>query len=145
MTNIAINGFGRIGRAVFRIIAERPDSGLSVVAINDLSDDDILAYLLKRDSVMGTFEHDVTVSDGRMQAAGHDIAMLRESDPAELPWGELGVEIVIEATGVFRSREQLMKHIEAGAKRVLLTVPAKDEIDATIVLGVNDDDLKPSD
>ncbi|MBT8250298.1 MAG: type I glyceraldehyde-3-phosphate dehydrogenase [Acidimicrobiia bacterium] len=145
MTNIAINGFGRIGRAVFRIIAERPDSGLSVVAINDLSDDDILAYLLKRDSVMGTFEHDVTVSDGRMQAAGHDIAMLRESDPAELPWDELGVEIVIEATGVFRSREQLMKHIEAGAKRVLLTVPAKDEIDATIVLGVNDDDLKASD
>lgn len=145
MTNIAINGFGRIGRAVFRIIAERPDSDLSVVAINDLSDDDILAYLLKRDSVMGTFEHDVTVSDGRMQAAGHDIAMLRESDPAELPWDELGVEIVIEATGVFRSREQLMKHIEAGAKRVLLTVPAKDEIDATIVLGVNDDDLKASD
>ncbi|NND13713.1 MAG: type I glyceraldehyde-3-phosphate dehydrogenase [Acidimicrobiia bacterium] len=145
MTNIAINGFGRIGRAVFRIIAERPDSGLSVVAINDLSDDDVLAYLLKRDSVMGTFEHDVTVSDGRMQAAGHDIAMLRESDPAELPWDELGVEIVIEATGVFRSREQLMKHIEAGAKRVLLTVPAKDEIDATIVLGVNDDDLKASD
>ncbi len=145
MTNIAINGFGRIGRAVFRIIAERPDSDLTVVAINDLSDDDILAYLLKRDSVMGTFEHDVTVSDGRMQAAGHDIAMLRESDPAELPWDELGVEIVIEATGVFRSREQLMKHIEAGAKRVLLTVPAKDEIDATIVLGVNDDDLKASD
>ncbi len=145
MTKIAINGFGRIGRAVFRIIAERPDSGLSVVAINDLSDDDVLAYLLKRDSVMGTFEHDVTVGNDRMQAAGHDIAMLREPDPADLPWEELGVDIVIEATGVFRSRDQLMKHIEAGAKRVLLTVPAKDEIDATIVLGVNDADLEPSD
>ncbi len=143
MTNVAINGFGRIGRAVFRIIAERPESGLSVVAINDLSDDDILAYLLKRDSVMGTFDHDVSVSDGRMQAAGHDIAMLREADPAALPWDELDVDIVVEATGVFRSREQLQKHLDAGARRVLLTVPAKDEIDATVVLGVNDDDLTP--
>jgi glyceraldehyde 3-phosphate dehydrogenase len=142
---IAINGFGRIGRAVFRIIAERPDSGLEVVAINDLSDDDILAYLLKRDSVMGTFEHDVSVADGVMRAAGHEAAMLMEPDPAQLPWDELEVDIVVEATGVFRDRASLEKHLDAGAKRVLLTVPAKDEIDATVVLGVNDEELTADD
>ena len=142
---VAINGFGRIGRAVFRIVAERPDSGIEVVAINDLSDDDILAYLLKRDSVMGTFEHDVSVADGVMRAAGHEIAMLMEPDPAQLPWDELGVDIVVEATGVFRERASLEKHLSAGAKKVLLTVPAKDAIDATVVLGVNDEELTPDD
>jgi glyceraldehyde 3-phosphate dehydrogenase len=145
MTSIAINGFGRIGRAVLRIIAERPDSDIEVVAINDLSDDDILAYLLEYDSVMGRFDQEVTVSDGIMTVGDHEIRMLVERDPAELPWKELGVDVVVEATGVFRDRASLQKHLDAGAKRVILTVPAKDEIDETIVLGVNDAELGPDD
>ncbi|HSM45498.1 MAG TPA: type I glyceraldehyde-3-phosphate dehydrogenase [Acidimicrobiia bacterium] len=145
MTNVAINGFGRIGRNVFRIIANRPDSGINVVAINDLADDDILAYLLEYDSVMGRFDHEVTVTDGVMRAAGHEIRMLFEREPANLPWEELGVDVVIEATGVFRDKASLQKHLDAGAKRVILTVPSKDEIDETIVLGVNDDELDGDD
>ncbi len=145
MTRVAINGFGRIGRAVFRIIASRPESGIQVVAINDLSDDDILAYLLEYDSVMGRFDQEVTVSDGVMTVGGHEIKMLVERDPAQLPWAELGVDIVIESTGVFRDRATLQKHLDAGAKRVILTVPAKDKIDETIVLGVNDAELGPED
>ncbi len=145
MTRVAINGFGRIGRAVFRIIASRPESDISVVAINDLSDDDILAYLLEYDSVMGKFDQDVSVADGVMKVGDHEIQMLMETDPARLPWRELSVDIVIEATGVFRDRASLQKHLEAGAKRVILTVPAKDEIDETIVLGVNDSELGPED
>ncbi len=145
MPRVAINGFGRIGRAVFRIIAGRPESGIEVVAINDLSDDDILAYLLEYDSVMGPFDQEVTVKDGVMTVGEHDIKMLMERDPADLPWKELGVDIVIESTGVFRDRESLNKHISAGAKRVILTVPSKDKIDETVVLGVNDDQLGPDD
>ncbi|MGC2240307.1 MAG: type I glyceraldehyde-3-phosphate dehydrogenase [Acidimicrobiia bacterium] len=145
MANVAINGFGRIGRAVFRIIATRPGTPLNVVAINDLSDDDILAYLLEYDSVMGRFEDEVSVSDGVMKVGGHEIAMLMERDPANLPWKELDVDIVIESTGVFRDRASLQKHLDAGAKRVILTVPSKDKIDETVVLGVNDDQLDSSD
>jgi glyceraldehyde 3-phosphate dehydrogenase len=145
MTRVAINGFGRIGRAVFRIIASREDSDIEVVAINDLSDDDILAYLLEYDSVMGRFDQEVTVENGVMRAGRHEIQMLMERDPAQLPWKELGVDIVVEATGVFRDRASLEKHLAAGAKRVVLTVPAKDEIDETIVLGVNDDRLDSAD
>jgi glyceraldehyde 3-phosphate dehydrogenase len=145
MTRVAINGFGRIGRAVFRIIAARPESGIEVVAINDLSDDDILAYLLEYDSVMGRFDQDVSVSNGVMKAGDHEIQMLVERDPSQLPWKELGVDIVIESTGVFRDKASLTKHLDAGAKRVILTVPAKDEIDETIVLGVNDGELGPED
>jgi glyceraldehyde 3-phosphate dehydrogenase len=145
MANVAINGFGRIGRAVFRIIASRPDSGLKVVAINDLSDDDILAYLLEYDSVMGRFEEDVTVDGGVMTVGDHEIKMLMERDPASLPWQDLDVDIVIESTGVFRDRASLQKHIEAGAKRVILTVPSKDKVDETVVLGVNDDQLDSED
>ncbi|HJQ91526.1 MAG TPA: type I glyceraldehyde-3-phosphate dehydrogenase [Acidimicrobiia bacterium] len=145
MANVAINGFGRIGRAVFRIIASRPNSGLKVVAINDLSDDDILAYLLEYDSVMGRFEEDVTVDDGVMRVGEHEIKMLMERDPASLPWQDLDVDIVIESTGVFRDRATLQKHIDAGAKRVILTVPAKDKVDETVVLGVNDDQLDSDD
>jgi glyceraldehyde 3-phosphate dehydrogenase len=145
MANVAINGFGRIGRAVFRIIASRPDSGLNVVAINDLSDDDILAYLLEYDSVMGRFDEEVTVKDGMMRAGRHEIRMLMERDPSQLPWRDLDVDIVIESTGVFRDRASNQKHIDAGAKRVILTVPAKDEIDETVVLGVNDDQLDADD
>jgi glyceraldehyde 3-phosphate dehydrogenase len=145
MANVAINGFGRIGRAVFRIIAARRDSGLKVVAINDLSDDDILAYLLEYDSVMGRFEEEVTVKDGVMQVGEHHVEMLMERDPAQLPWRDLDVDIVIESTGVFRDRASLQKHIDAGAKRVILTVPSKDKIDETVVLGVNDDQLDSDD
>ena len=145
MTRVAINGFGRIGRAVFRIIASRPDSDIEVVAINDLSDDDILAYLLEYDSVMGRFDQEVSVGDGVMRVGSHEIQMLVERDPALLPWEELDVDVVIESTGVFRDRASLQKHLDAGAKRVILTVPAKDEIDETIVLGVNDSELDADD
>lgn len=142
---VAINGFGRIGRAVFRIIAERTESEIEVVAINDLADDDILAYLLEYDSVMGPFEQEVEVKDGVMTVGKHDVKMLYIKDPSELPWKELAIDVVVESTGVFRTRESLQKHIDAGAKRVILTVPADDEIDDTVVLGVNDDQLGADD
>jgi glyceraldehyde 3-phosphate dehydrogenase len=145
MVNVAINGFGRIGRAVFRIIATRPGSEIRVVAINDLADDDILAYLLEYDSVMGRFDQEVIVADGVMKVGPHEIKMLMERDPAQLPWAELGVDIVIESTGVFRSRATLQQHIDAGAKRVILTVPSQDKIDQTVVLGVNDEELGADD
>ncbi len=142
---VAINGFGRIGRTVFRIIASRPDSDIEVVAINDLSDDDILAYLLEYDSVMGRFDQKVTVTEGLMTVGGHEVAMLMERDPARLPWAELDVDVVIESTGVFRDRASLEKHLQAGAKRVILTVPAKDKIDETVVIGVNEENLDADD
>jgi glyceraldehyde 3-phosphate dehydrogenase len=141
---VAINGFGRIGRSVFRVINQRPDSGIEIVAVNDLADDEMAGYLLKYDTVMGEFPGDVNVADGWLEAGGHRVRLLTERDPAALPWGELEVDVVIEATGVFRTREMVSKHLEAGAKRVILTVPAKDELDATVVLGVNDEDLGPN-
>jgi glyceraldehyde 3-phosphate dehydrogenase len=141
MTKIGINGFGRIGRSVFRVLAGRPD--LEVVAINDLFDDHQLAYLLKYDTVMGVFGEDVTVDKQALRVAGRRIAMTKERDPGAIPWGELGAEIVVESTGVFISREAVEKHVAAGARKVILTVPAKDELDATIVLGVNDGLLRP--
>ncbi len=140
---IAINGFGRIGRSVFRVVSQRPDSGIDIAAINDIADDEMTGYLLKYDTVMGQFPGEVTISDGILEAGGHRVKLLTEPDPAELPWAELGIDVVIEATGVFRTRQAVMKHVEAGAKRVILTVPAKDQLDATVVLGVNDDDLVP--
>ncbi|MCA1736644.1 MAG: type I glyceraldehyde-3-phosphate dehydrogenase [Actinobacteria bacterium] len=142
---VAINGFGRIGRAVFRIIAERKDTPIEVVAINDLADDDVLAYLLSYDSVMGPFEQEVTVNDGVMTVGKHEVRMLYVKDPAALPWKELDIDVVVESTGIFRTRETLQKHVDAGAKRVILTVPADDEIDETVVLGVNDDRLSADD
>ncbi|MGI8515406.1 MAG: type I glyceraldehyde-3-phosphate dehydrogenase [Acidimicrobiia bacterium] len=142
---VAINGFGRIGRAVFRIIAERKDTPIEVVAINDLADDDVLAYLLSYDSVMGPFEQEVTVSDGVMTVGKHEVRMLYVKDPAALPWKELDIDVVVESTGIFRTRETLQKHVDAGAKRVILTVPADDEIDEAVVLGVNDDRLSADD
>jgi glyceraldehyde 3-phosphate dehydrogenase len=138
---LAINGFGRIGRAVFRIVSSRPELGIEIVAVNDLAADDKLAHLLKYDTVFGRFPGDVTVSDGVMSAGGHTVTMLEVRDPAELPWKELGVDVVVESTGVFRTREALNKHLAAGAGRVLLTVPSKDPVDATVVLGVNDHDF----
>ena len=138
---VAINGFGRIGRAVFRI-AERSDE-IEVVAINDLFDHDALAYLLTYDTVMGRFKGGVAIESGELVTPHTRARMVRERDPRRLPWAELNVDAVVESTGVFRAREQVAMHLEAGAKRALLTVPAKDAIDYTVVLGVNEDGLKP--
>jgi glyceraldehyde 3-phosphate dehydrogenase len=140
---VGINGFGRIGRSVFRILAERED--MVVVAINDLFENEQLAYLLKYDTMMRVFPKEVTSDDEALYVDGKKIVMTAERDPAAIPWGALGVEIVIESTGVFTKRAQLEKHLVGGAKRVILTVPASDEIDATIVVGVNDETLKPGD
>jgi len=138
---VAINGFGRIGRSVFRILDKRTDAEL--VAINDVFDHDALRYLLKYDTVMGRFEGTLRLEGDELLTAHGRTRMLRERDPAKLPWGELDVDVVIESTGIFTGKEQLGKHLDAGAKRVVLTVPAKDEIDYTVVLGVNEDGLKP--
>ena len=145
MIRVAINGFGRIGRTVFRVIVQRPEAGIEIVALNDLADDEMAAYLLKYDTVMGEFPGKVTVGDGYLVAGGHMVKTYTIKDPAQLPWKELDVDVVIESTGVFRSRAEVAKHLEAGAKRVILTVPAKDELDATVVLGVNDHDLEADD
>ena len=142
---VAINGFGRIGRSVLRILIERDIPDLEVVAVNDLADDDVLAYLLRYDSVMGPLEEEIDLSEGVMSVGGHRIHMLCERDPARLPWKELGVNVVVESTGVFRTRDALTKHLEAGAERVVLTVPPKDPLDLTVVLGVNDHLLGPDD
>ena len=144
MGNVAINGFGRIGRSILRIIVEN-NSDINVVAINDLGNYENLAYLLKHDSVMGILDSDVRVDEDNLLVGDRVIKLTSIKDPAELPWNELDVDVVIESTGIFRDNESLSKHISAGANKVLLTVPPKDEIDATIVLGVNDDDLKPDD
>jgi glyceraldehyde 3-phosphate dehydrogenase len=136
---IALNGFGRIGRTVFRILNNRND--INVIAINDLADDDVLAYLLKYDTVMGRLQDTVTVKNGILKTSNHSVKMISERNPAALPWNELGIDVVVEATGVFRTREQLQSHLDAGAERVILTVPAKDEIDYTVVIGVNEDGL----
>jgi glyceraldehyde 3-phosphate dehydrogenase (phosphorylating) len=140
---VGINGFGRIGRNVFKGIAARDD--IEVVAVNDLTDAKTLAHLLKYDSVYGKFSKDVSVDGDSIVVAGEKIKILSERDPKNLPWKALGVDVVIESTGVFRKREQVAMHIEAGAKKAILTVPSKDKIDNTIVLGVNDKDLKAED
>jgi glyceraldehyde 3-phosphate dehydrogenase len=137
---VGINGFGRIGRLVYRAILDRKE--FDVVQINDITTADVLAHLLKYDSVHGKFKGDVTHSENAIIVNGKSIKVSAERDPANLPWKEIGVEAVVEATGVFRKKADIGKHIQAGAKKVILTVPAKDEIDATIVLGVNDDMLK---
>ena len=133
---IGINGFGRIGRAIFRIISKRED--LEVVAINDLYDPKDLAYLLRYDTVMGIFERKIAWDQKSLLVDDRRIALSSERDPARLPWAALGADIVIESTGVFRKRAQLEAHLQAGAKKVVLTVPPKDEVDALVVLGVND-------
>ena len=144
MGNVAINGFGRIGRSILRIIVEN-DSGINVVAINDLGNYENLAYLLKHDSVMGILDRNVSVAGDKLIVDDRTIQLTSIKDPAELPWKEMDVDVVVESTGIFRDSESLNKHLDAGAKKVLLTVPPKDDIDATIVLGVNDGDLKPED
>jgi glyceraldehyde 3-phosphate dehydrogenase len=138
---IGINGFGRIGRSVFRILNARED--VEVVAINDIFDKGALTYLLKYDTVMGRFPETVSLEGDMMKTESQSVKLLAERDPRLLPWKEMGVDMVIESTGIFRTKAQLQNHISSGAKRVILTVPAKDEIDYTVVLGVNDDGLKP--
>jgi glyceraldehyde 3-phosphate dehydrogenase len=142
-TRVGINGFGRIGRSVLRIVAGRPD--MEVVAINDLFDNAQLAYLFKYDTVMGIFPGEVRSDAEALSVDGRRIAMTEEKDPGKIPWAELGVQIAVEATGVFRTRAPLEKHLAAGARKVVLTVPPKDEIDAIVVIGVNDDVIKPGD
>ena len=138
---VAINGFGRIGRSVFRILNSKQD--VDIVAINDIFDKGALTYLLKYDTVMGRFPDEVSLEGDMLKTGSQSVKLIAERDPSSLPWGELGVDIVIESTGIFRQRDQLENHITAGAKRVVLTVPSKDEIDYTVVLGVNDDGLLP--
>jgi len=138
---VAINGFGRIGREVFRINLEK--DYFDVVAINDLTDAETLGHLLKYDSNYGVLPQEVEAGEGSITVDGKSYKVLSERDPEQLPWEELGVDLVLECTGFFRTREGAEKHLKAGAKRVIISAPAKDEIDWTVVLGVNDQDYNP--
>jgi len=138
---IGINGFGRIGRSVFRILENV--EGIDVVAINDLFDYEALRYLLDYDTVMGPFGKALKLEDGHLVTAKSRVKLVSERNPADIPWAALGVDVVVEATGVFRRREQLEQHLAAGARHVVLTVPAKDPVDYTVVLGVNEEGLRP--
>ena len=138
-------GLFKSGIPIGTIFKDPNNSDINVVAINDLGNYENLAYLLKHDSVMGILDSDVRVDGDNLLVEDRVIKLTSIKDPAELPWSELDVDVVIESTGIFRDNESLNKHLAAGAKKVLLTVPPKDEIDATIVLGVNDEDLKPDD
>jgi glyceraldehyde 3-phosphate dehydrogenase len=140
---VAINGFGRIGRLVFK--AGQKDPEIEIVAINDLTDAKTLAHLLKYDSVHGRYPAPVKFEGEYLFAGDDKVKVLAERDPSQLPWKELGVDVVVESTGVFRKRSQIENHLKGGAKKVVLTVPAKDEIDNTIVMGVNDNTLKSED
>jgi glyceraldehyde 3-phosphate dehydrogenase len=139
---VGINGFGRIGRNFFRA-AKRQGADLDFVGVNDITDARTLAHLLKYDSVLGTLDADVGVSDEGIRVDGDELKVLAERDPAALPWKELGAEIVIESTGLFTDRESAQKHLEAGAQKVIVSAPAKGD-DITIVLGVNQDDYDPA-
>jgi len=138
---VGINGFGRIGRLVFRRMMQT--GGFDVVAINDLTDAKTLSHLLKYDSVHGKYPGEVKALESGVSVNGKEIKITAEKDPSKLGWAGMGVDIVIESTGVFSSKEKLNMHITAGAKKVILTAPPKDDLDAIIVLGVNDDVLKP--
>jgi len=143
-TKVGINGFGRIGRAVARIIMER-NSGLELAAVNDLADAKSLGHLFKYDSMMGKWEGTVEVGDNELVINGKSVKVLSIKDPTKLPWKDMGVRVAVESTGIFRTKESEKggygDHIKAGAEKVVLTVPAKDDIEATIVLGVNDEKL----
>jgi glyceraldehyde 3-phosphate dehydrogenase len=142
MTNVAINGFGRIGRLVARAILERPDCGLNLVSVNDLADAKSNAWLFKHDSVHGKFPGEVTTDGNDIIVDGKRIHVTAERDPAKLPHGANGIDIALECTGFFTDRESAQKHLDAGAKRVLISAPAKG-VDLTVVYGVNDDKLTP--
>ena len=139
---VGINGFGRIGRNFFRALQERP-ADIEVVAANDLGDADTMAHLLQHDSTLGRFPGDVEVGDGVIRAGGAEIRMLAERDPAALPWSDLAVDVVLESTGIFTKRDGAQKHLDAGAKKVVISAPATDP-DITLALGVNDDAYDPS-
>ena len=141
MVKVAINGFGRIGRNVFR--AAQGNSDIEIVAINDLTNSDTLAHLLKYDSVHGKFGGTVESKDDVLVVDGKEIKVLAQRDPAQLPWGDMGIDVVVESTGFFVDRDGASKHIEAGAKKVIISAPAKNE-DITIVMGVNEDSYDPA-
>ena len=143
MKKVAINGFGRIGRLAFRRLVEK--SEVEIVAINDLTSVHTLAHLLKYDSVHGRFPYEVSAKEGVLVVNGKEIKVCSERNPADLPWGALGVELVIECTGIFTDKDSMSKHVEAGAKKVLLSAPAKGSEVKTIVLGVNDELLNADD
>ncbi len=136
---VGINGFGRIGRNVFRA-AHESGADVEIVAVNDITDAGTLGHLLKYDSVFGPFPGEVSVSGDSLVVNGNEVKVLSERDPAALPWGDLGVDVVIESTGFFTKRADAAKHLEAGAKKVIISAPAT-EPDATVVLGVNFDDV----
>src|ERR1051325_5746417 len=138
---VAINGFGRVGRAAFRAAVER-DADIEWVAINDLAPIESLAQLLKYDSVYGRFAGEVEVGDQVLRVNGTEIPVFAEGDPGALPWGTLGVDVVLECTGRFRTRADAAKHLDAGARKVIVSAPMKDA-DATVVLGVNFDTYDP--
>jgi glyceraldehyde 3-phosphate dehydrogenase len=141
---VGINGFGRIGRQVLKAIMENYPDDLEIVAFNDLGDLPTMAHLLKYDSNYGKFPGTVEVTGNGLLVNGKQIKALSEKDPGKLPWGDLGVDIVIEGTGVFRSMEKCQPHLDAGAKKVIITAPAKGSVDLTIVLGVNDKMYNPA-
>ncbi|WP_208588050.1 type I glyceraldehyde-3-phosphate dehydrogenase [Gracilibacillus suaedae] len=138
---VGINGFGRIGRNVFRQALKNDE--VEVVAVNDLTDANMLAHLLKYDSVHGKLEEEVSVNGDSLVVGGKEIKVLSERDPANLPWGNLGVEIAVESTGIFTQRDAAAKHLDAGAKKVIISAPAKEE-DITVVMGVNEDQYDPA-
>jgi glyceraldehyde 3-phosphate dehydrogenase len=138
---VGINGFGRIGRNFFRAYLDR-EPGFEVVAVNDLTEPAVLAHLLRYDTTHGRLDTEVEVSDGQISAGGTSFGVLAERDPAALPWRDLGVDVVVESTGLFTAREGASKHLDAGAERVLISAPATDP-DLTVVLGVNDDSYDP--
>jgi glyceraldehyde 3-phosphate dehydrogenase len=142
-TRVGVNGFGRIGRNFWRALAASRQQGLEVVAVNDLTSNKTLAHLLKYDTTLGTLPESVSVTDEGIQVGDTTIKVLAERDPAALPWGELGVDIVIESTGRFTDRDSAAKHLAAGAKKVIISAPAKGE-DLTVVMGVNDDVYDPA-
>ena len=138
---VAINGFGRIGRSVFRILSDH--QSIEVICINDIFKIGALAYLLKYDTVMGILKKEVTCDDHALYVGGKKVLMTSVKNPAEAKWKDLGIDVVVESTGIFTARADLEKHLTAGAKRVLLTVPPKDNVDHMVVMGVNDDQLEP--
>lgn len=139
---VAINGFGRIGRLVFKALQN--DKDVDLVAVNDLTDAKTLVHLLKYDSVHGKYPVPVSAEGEYLIAGNRKVKVLSEKDPSKLPWGQMGVDVVVESTGAFRDKAKLGLHLQAGAKKVILTAPAKDELDNTVVMGVNDDTLKPN-
>ncbi len=138
---VGINGFGRIGRNFFRSARKR-DADVEIVAVNDLGDAETMAHLLKYDSVLGPFDADVEAADGAIRIDGDELKLLNERDPAALPWGDLGVDVVLESTGLFTKRDKAQLHLDAGAPKVVISAPATDP-DVTVVLGVNDDSYDP--